>query len=165
MKTLKIKWQQLVSEGQTCQRCRSTEGELEKALSLLRQALTPFGVEIILKKKELSQLAARRDPSRSNRIWINDRPLEEWVQGTVGQSPCCDVCGDLECRTLVVGEEIYETIPASLIVQAGFLAASQLLLLRKQLHQAARSHSNPRLTTGYSVVDIAENAEDSRQDP
>ncbi len=69
----------------------------------------------------------KKDPLRSNQIWLNDKPLEDWIGGKTGQSPCCDVCGPSECRTVKVKEEIYETIPAELIVRAGLIAANQLL--------------------------------------
>ena len=39
---LKIKWQRLIFEGETCPRCGSTEKELEEAISTLRQSLTPL---------------------------------------------------------------------------------------------------------------------------
>jgi hypothetical protein len=53
--------------------------------------------------------------------------LEEWLDGRVGRSPCCDVCGDEECRTLELDGLIFEAIPAGLIVQAGIMAASRLI--------------------------------------
>lgn len=128
MKTLKIKWQRLVSGGQTCPRCRATEEELEKAISTLEQSLTPLGIQVVLEKDELSVAEFKIDPLRSNQIWLNDRLLENWIAGKVGQSPCCDVCGPSECRTVVIGEEVYEAIPADLIIKAGLLAASQLVV-------------------------------------
>lgn len=125
MKTLKVKWQRLVSDGQTCPRCGSTEEELEKAISTLKQSLSPLGMEVVVEKEELSVSEFKKDPLRSNQIWLNDRPLEDWIGGKVGQSPCCDVCGPSECRTVGVGGEVYEAIPADLIIKAGLLAASQ----------------------------------------
>ena len=126
-KTLEIKWQRVVSDGQTCPRCGSTEEALEKAIATLRQSLTPLGIQIVLEKDELSVAEFEKDPLRSNQIWLNDRPLEDWIGGRVGQSPCCDVCGPSECRTVGVGTEVYEAIPADLIIKAGLLAASQLV--------------------------------------
>ncbi|MDI6725034.1 MAG: DUF2703 domain-containing protein [Methanobacterium sp.] len=126
MKTLKIKWQRLISDEQTCPRCGSTEGELEKAVLTLKQSLTPLGIEVILKKKALSEEEFKRDPLKSNQILLNDRPLEDWIRGEVGQSECCDVCND-DCRTIEVEGEVYETIPAELIIKAGLLAATQLV--------------------------------------
>jgi hypothetical protein len=48
-------------------------------------------------------------------------------EGTVGHSPCCDVCSPHDCRTVEVEGQIYETIPAEIIIKAGLLAASQLV--------------------------------------
>lgn len=127
MKTLKIKWQRLVSDGQTCPRCGSTEEELKKAISALKQSLISLGIEVVLEKDELSVTEFKKDPLRSNQIWLNDRPLEDWIGGKVGQSSCCDVCGPSECRTVGVGGETYEAIPADLVIKAGLLAASQLV--------------------------------------
>ncbi len=52
------------------------------------------------------------------------RSIEEWLGGTTGQSPCCDVCGPNDCRTVTVDGQTYEAIPADLIVRAGLLAAA-----------------------------------------
>lgn len=127
MKILKIKWQRLLSDGQTCPRCGSTEEELEKAISTLKQSLIPLGINVILEKSEISVMKFKEDPLQSNQILINDNPLENWIVGKVGQSPCCDVCGPSECRTVVVEGEIYEVIPADLVIKAGLLAASHLI--------------------------------------
>lgn len=127
MNILKIKWQRLIANGQTCPRCRSTEEEIEKAVSVLKQSLMPLGIEIVLEKSELQFSEFERNPLESNKIWINDRLLEERIGGVAGQSPCCDVCGPSECRTVKVEEEIHETIPAELIIKAGLLAASKLV--------------------------------------
>ena len=127
MKMLRIKWQRLVSEGQTCPRCGSTGEELEKAISTLKQSLIPLGIAVVLEKDELSVAEFKEDPLQSNQIWLNDRPLEDWIGGRVGQSPCCDVCGPAGCRTIGVGGEVYEAIPADLVIKAGLLTASQLI--------------------------------------
>ncbi|MCX8188658.1 MAG: DUF2703 domain-containing protein [Nitrososphaeria archaeon] len=126
-KELKIRWQRLIFEGNTCPRCSSTEKELEKAVSTLRQALSPLGIKVVLEKDVLSIKEFENNPLESNRIWINDRPLEEYFGGNVGQSSCCDVCEPYECRTVNIGEQIYETIPSEIIVKAGLTAAIQLL--------------------------------------
>lgn len=127
MKTLSVKWQRLVDDGQTCPRCGSTEEELGKAISSLEQSLAPLGIEVVLEKDELSVAEFKKDPLWSNRIWINGRLLEDWIGATSGQSPCCDVCGPSECRTVGIGGEVYESIPANLIVKAGLVAASGLI--------------------------------------
>jgi hypothetical protein len=127
MKTLKFKWQRLVFEGQTCPRCGSTEEELEKAIAAIKQSLNPLGIDVALEKTELSVELFKKDTLQSNMIWINDRLLEDWIGGATGQSQCCDVCGPNDCRTVSVGTEVFEVVPAELVIKAGLLAAAQLL--------------------------------------
>ena len=105
--TLKIKWKRLISKGETCPRCGSTEEALRKAESTLKQSLALLGIEVILEKEELSVTEFKKDPLQSNRIWINNRLLEDWIEGRVGHSPCCDVCGPHNCRTVEVEGQIY----------------------------------------------------------
>ncbi|MFH0896894.1 MAG: DUF2703 domain-containing protein, partial [Candidatus Bathyarchaeota archaeon] len=126
-KTLKIVWQRLISDDKTCPRCGSTEEELDKAASTLKQSLSPLGIEVTVEKKELSVAKFKEDPLQSNRIWFNNHPLEDYIGGNVGQSPCCDVCGPSECRTVDIEGQIYETIPSKIIIQAGLVAGSQLV--------------------------------------
>jgi hypothetical protein len=129
MEVLRIKWQRLLIDetGQTCPRCGSTEKEFEKAGHTLKQSLAPLGIEVILEKKALDPVTFAKDVLESNRIWIGEKPLEEWLGAEVGQSLCCEVCGNAECRTVEVGERIYETIPADLIIKAGLVAASKMI--------------------------------------
>lgn len=127
MKTLKIQWHRLMTDEQTCPRCGDTGKEVEKACHSLEQSLSPLGINVVFGKHELTHGTFQQDPSKSNRILINGRLLEEWLGLKVGQSPCCGPCGDAECRTLVAPGQVYETIPADLIVKAGLLAAAQIL--------------------------------------
>jgi hypothetical protein len=127
MDSLKIKWQRLVSHGQTCPRCGETEKEVERAFQRLRQSLAPLGIDVILEKKELAPETFAKDVLQSNRIWIGGRGLEEWLDGRVGQSLCCGPCGDTECRTVEVGKMVYETVPSELIIKAGLIAASHMV--------------------------------------
>jgi Domain of unknown function (DUF2703) len=124
---LKIKWKRLISNGETCLRCGSTERELRKAVSTLKRSLAPLGIKVILEKEELSDTEFKKDPLQSNRIWIDNRLLEDWIDGRVGQSPCCDVCGLHDCRTVEVQGQAFETIPAQIIIKAGLSATSQLV--------------------------------------
>jgi hypothetical protein len=119
-----------MADGQTCPRCGSTGQEVKKASRSLEQSLAPLGTKVVLENHELTPGAFQQDPSKSNRILINGRPLEEWLGFRVGQSLCCGPCGDSECRTLETGGQVYETIPADLIVKAGLLAAAQMAGLR-----------------------------------
>lgn len=127
LRTLKIRWQRLVTKGETCPRCGATEKEIEKAFQTLEQSLAPLGIKVALEKQELDPSEFQKDPLQSNRIWIDGRSLEEWLGLKIGQSPCCRTCGDAECRTLETGGQVYETIPADLIIKAGLLSAAKLL--------------------------------------
>jgi hypothetical protein len=126
-KTLTISWQRLLYDGQTCPRCGSTEDEVEKAVTTLRQSLTPLGIVVVLEKGELSVEEFKQNTLRSNEIWIGGRLLEAWLGATTGQSECCDVCGPNDCRTVDVAGESHEVVPAELIVKPGLLAAAQLV--------------------------------------
>lgn len=121
---LVISWQRLISNGNTCPRCGSTEDELDKAVLELKEKLKSRGIEVILKKQELTLEEFKQNPLSSNKVMLNGRPLENLLDAKTGHSKCCDVCGDEECRTVEVGENNYETIPASLIVKAGLKAVS-----------------------------------------
>ena len=126
MKTLKIKWQRLVVQGEQCPRCNAIERELEKGFQSLKQSLAPLGTNVILEKKELDIETHYEDVLESNRIWIGERAIEEWLNAKVGQNLCRGSCCDTEIRTLEVGDKIYENISAEMIVKAGLMAASKL---------------------------------------
>jgi len=128
MKQLIIRWQRLVNEsGQTCNRCSDTGSTVDKAYNKLKKSLAELGIEVELKKEVLGFSIFRKDPLQSNRIWIAERPLEEWVGATVGKSKCCDVCGESECRTISINQDTFENIPEDLIIKAGLLAAAELI--------------------------------------
>jgi len=127
-KELHIIWERLLVENETCPRCSTTEAELDKAVGLLQSSLEPLGISVTVEKKEITLAEFKADPTRSNRIVINGRTLEEWLGAQSGQSPCCDVCGDEECRTVEVAGNTYEAIPAELIVRAGLVAAAAIPL-------------------------------------
>ena len=126
MKTIKIIWQRLVDEhGSTCERCGDTEKELDKAVRFLQKSLAPAGVRFSVEKKVMDFQTVSHDPSQSNRLWIDGRPLEKWLKADVAQSPCCGPCQDFECRTLEIDGATHETIPAELIIKAGLLAVQR----------------------------------------
>lgn len=127
MSSLRIRWQRLVKDGRTCSRCGDTENEVRRATETLRQVLAPLGIEPQLELANVDEAAFAASPLESNRIWIADRPMEDWLSGTVGKSPCCSVCGDSDCRTVEIQGTVFETIPERLIVKAGLLAAAELL--------------------------------------
>jgi Domain of unknown function (DUF2703) len=128
MKELAIVWQRLVSEeGKTCDRCGATQIELERAVKVLQEVLRPLDIDPVLENRKIDDATFRADPSLSNRIAIDGKPMEEWLNANVGSSPCCSVCGDAECRTVQIGRTTFETIPERLVVRAGLIAAAHLL--------------------------------------
>ena len=125
MKSLSIIWQRLVdSNGQSCDRCEATYKELEKAVKRLGASLEPLGIEAAIEIREIDSATFANDPAQSNRIWIDGKPLEQWLSASVSSSRCCKVCGDSECRTIELDDEVFETIPAELILKAGLIAAA-----------------------------------------
>lgn len=127
MKTLTILWKRLVSEGTTCPRCSTTQQNLTAALATLEAALRPLGIRPVLETQAMDTAAFRAAPAESNRIWIGGQPMEMWLGARASDSPCCEVCGDLPCRTVEIDGRVHEVIPADLIVKAGLLAAARLV--------------------------------------
>lgn len=128
MKSLPIVWQRLVgSQGQTCDRCGVTYEGLQQAVAKLEEALRPLGIEITFEAREIDRDSFTTDPSQSNRIWIAGKPIEEWLEANVASSPCCSVCGDSDCRTLELDNDVFESIPSELILKAALVAASELV--------------------------------------
>lgn len=127
MKSLPIIRQRLVStDGRTCDRCNATYQEVQRAISKLKEALSPFGIEPTLEIREIDEKSFKANSSKSNRIWIEGRPMEEWLGARVGSSRCCSVCGDSKCRTVKVEGNTFETIPEKLLIKAALVASSQL---------------------------------------
>lgn len=124
-KNLTITWQRLISEGNTCPRCGSTEDELNKAVLLLKEKLSPLGIGVTLEKNELSLEEFKKDPQKSNRILLNGQLLEDVIGAKTGQSQCCDVCGDEQCRTVDTKGQSFETVPVELVVEAGLRVISE----------------------------------------
>ena len=128
MKTLPIIWKRLVSpEGKTCDRCHATHEEMQRAVSKLREALRPLGIEPTLETKVIDTASFQADPSESNRVWIAGRPMEEWLGANVGKSRCCSVCGESDCRTVEVAGTVFETVPENLFIRAALAAAATLV--------------------------------------
>ena len=128
MKKLIIQWQRLLNDqDQTCPRCSETGETVKTGVSKLKNALTELGIEVELIQKALDFSTFANNPLQSNSILINGKLLEEWIGGETGKSKCCDVCGDSECRTISLGENIFESIPENLIIKAGLLAAAELI--------------------------------------
>lgn len=131
---LQIKWQRLIAKGQTCQRCKDTEVELDKAVNLLSQCLKPLHIAVEVSKLEIQFDEFSHSPLSSNQILINDKPLEDWLHAKLSSSECCGVCAGNECRTVVVGQDVFESIPAEIIIKAGLIAVAEALPI-KTLHE------------------------------
>jgi hypothetical protein len=116
-----------VSEGVTCPRCAGTQIEVERAVTILGEVLRPLGIEPSLETRALDQSDFEADPDESNRIFVADRPLEDWLGATASASECCSVCGVNQCRTVEVDGRAFETVPAPLIIKAGLLAAASFV--------------------------------------
>lgn len=127
MKPLPILWKRLVDKGETCPRCGSTERNVAAAVAKLESALQPVGIYPVLETRAIDDATFRAAPAESNRIWIGGKPMEEWLGAQAGNSPCCEVCGDLPCRTMELHGQTYEAIPEDLIVKAAMVAASELI--------------------------------------
>jgi Domain of unknown function (DUF2703) len=123
---LPIVWQRLVTDGETCGRCNATHQEIRQAVGKLAATLQPLDIEPVLTIKEIDQKAFQANPSESNRIWIGDRPFEEWLGAKVASSRCSSVCGDSQCRTVEIEDTIFEAIPQELLIKAALIAASEL---------------------------------------
>lgn len=127
MKVLKIRWQRFMDKkGETCDRCGTTEMSLENAIGKLRRSLRELQIDVVLEKNAISLSRFSRDPLQSNRIWIADKPMEEWLSAAIGRSKCCSTCRDSECRTMTIDGRTFEAIPAEQIIRAGLLAGAQL---------------------------------------
>jgi len=127
-KSLPIVWQRLVnSSGQTCVRCEATFEGLKLAVEKLEESLRPLDIELTVDIREVDIDSFKTDPAQSNRIWIAGKPIEEWLSANVSSSKCCNVCGNSECRTIQLGDDVFESIPSDLILKAALIAAAQMV--------------------------------------
>jgi hypothetical protein len=80
MTELSIIWQRLVStDGRTCPRCDATYQHLQSAIVKLKEAMKPFNIVPVLEVREIDDRSFRNKPAESNRIWIGNKPMEEWL--------------------------------------------------------------------------------------
>ena len=128
MRPLTIVWQRLVrSSGETCDRCALTFAALQQAVAKLKDVLRPLDLAPTLAAIEIQEESFKANPSESNRIWIAGKSLEEWLAARVGNSRCCSVCGESECRTIEFGEAVFEAVPENLIIKAALIAAAEMV--------------------------------------
>lgn len=122
MKTLKIEWQHLDVEGETCERCYDTGENLVSEVKRLNRSLNPKGflVELIDTKLNSKQVF------ESNSLLFNGVPIEKILNIEV-KSNYCESCSTLVgektyCRTVTFDGNEYEDIPAKAIRQAAYKA-------------------------------------------
>jgi hypothetical protein len=116
----------VTSEGNTCDRCNATHLQIQQAISKLKEALRPLGIEPALEIRDIDEASFKANPSESNRIWIGGRPMEQWLGARVGSTRCCSVCGESECRTVEIGAATFEAIPQELFLKAALIASGVL---------------------------------------
>ncbi len=124
MKTLEIEWRHLDQDGRTCLRCSDTLQSLQQVVTQLAAECAPRGVTIAYRETKLSL----EQLSESNLILFNGVPLESVLPGASASENECESCGDLcgqpsVCRTVTVGGQTFEAIPAALIRQAACAVA------------------------------------------
>lgn len=124
---LLVKWVHLSVDGETCPRCRETGKEVAKAVKTLGLILSPLNIKVAFEEVEITSDEFAQNPLKSNEIWLNGRLLEGWLGAKTTQTPCCEVCGDEECRALEIDGQLREVVTADLIVKAGLIASSELL--------------------------------------
>jgi hypothetical protein len=119
MKTLEIEWRHLDKDGRTCLRCSDTLQSLQQVVTQLAAECAPRGVKISYRETKLPP----EQLSQSNLILFDGVPLEAVLPGASASENECQSCGVLcgqpsVCRTVTVGGQTFEALPAALIRQA-----------------------------------------------
>ncbi len=135
MKNLKIEWQHLDVEGQTCVRCSDTGQTLAEVVEELQEKLQPMGIKVEYVETKLDD----KQIPQSNVILFNGVPIEEVLDIKVSQN-FCESCTSLlgketYCRTVEFEGTVCEDIPAKAIRQAAYMS----LGLKEALETAACS--------------------------
>lgn len=123
MKTLHIEWKHLEKDGATCERCGHTGQSLTQAIEKMRGELAGRDIALTFTETILSE----HDIPKSNSILFNGVRLETLIPGAKSSENHCQSCSELtgretRCRTVEVGNVLYEALPAALIRQAALLA-------------------------------------------
>lgn len=122
MKRLEIEWRHLDKDGKTCDRCLDTGETVRAAYSDLVKELEPKGWEVSLKETVLTDQEIRE----SNNIYFNGIVIEKLLPDTRKSENCCASCCEIlgaptMCRTLERNGQIFEAIPAAMIVEAAHI--------------------------------------------
>jgi len=119
MKKLTIEWRHLDKDGVTCERCSNAGETVRSAYEALKKELSPEGWKVTFDETLLTE----NEISESNMILINGIPIEKLLPEAEKSDNCCVSCGEILgaptlCRTIERDGRTYETIPASLILEA-----------------------------------------------
>lgn len=123
MTSLHIEWKHFEKEGVTCARCGETGRTLQQVVAKLREELAAHGVRVTFAE----MILAEDELAHSNAILFNGTPLEALIPGAKTSENHCRSCSELTgretlCRTIAVGDALYEALPETLIRQAAFRA-------------------------------------------
>ncbi|OGW67640.1 MAG: hypothetical protein A3H49_02810 [Nitrospirae bacterium RIFCSPLOWO2_02_FULL_62_14] len=123
MKNLHIEWKHYEKDGTTCERCGDTGQSLKQAVEKLRGELAGRNIGLTFTETILSE----QDIPVSNSILFNGAPLETLIPGAKTSENHCRSCSELtgretRCRTVEVGNALYEALPEALIRQAALQA-------------------------------------------
>jgi SAM-dependent methyltransferase len=123
LNTLHIEWKHYEKNGVTCTRCGDTGQTLNQAIQNLHEELARRNITLTFSETILSE----QDIPESNSIFFNGAPLEALIPGAKTSENHCRSCSELtgrhtQCRTVEVGDALYEAVPETLIRQAAFRA-------------------------------------------
>jgi hypothetical protein len=102
----------VTSDGTTRDRRAGTRQELERAVAVLSHALRPLGVEPSLEIVTLDDASFGANATEPSRIWIAGKPMEQWLDGSLGRSD---------------SDAIFDVVPERLILKAALIASSELI--------------------------------------
>jgi hypothetical protein len=113
-----VEVERLVVDGETCGRCASTWDAACQAVEMVAAEVAGIGLAIDLHEMPLP-------PERladSNRVLVNGRLAEEWLDGSSGMTECAS-CGDLVgepvcCRSYEIDGSATDSLSADDIARA-----------------------------------------------
>lgn len=145
--SLKVRWKRGVDDqGETLACHRATEKALDTAQGTLQTALQPLGIEVSLEKAVLSSEDYRKDPLRSNRVWLNGATLSSYLPNAKVGAFKGTECGTA-CRTIEFAGQSFRNLTPELVVYAGLAAANESV--QQMLSDAhAIGVANPAATAG-----------------
>ena len=123
-RTLVIRWQHAVCQNDNpCERCINTPIEIQRAFDDLKSSLAGLGITVTMEEKKIKD--------HDDRLFINDHDVIDLLKGERTKTACANCFDDKgnprTCTSLKLGEDVFEVIPAELIIKAGLVAASELM--------------------------------------